>query len=121
MSTMLTALPTLRTIMLTFAGGIVLLLFLRNQCLGNGALFVGEDVHKINQPGDVEDFHVMLTQTVDRQGAVRFSSAGQQADNQGDAGAVDVIHIAEVEDNSLRLLKLGLSVSGVQRRFDFAV
>src|SRR5215218_2709041 len=51
--------------------------------LYDGALFVGEDAHKVRETRDVEDLHVMLAQVAGQQPLFRGARLGQQTHNQG--------------------------------------
>src|SRR5215211_2150798 len=85
-----------------------------HRSLYYGALFVGEDAHEVREARDVEDLHVMLAQVAGEQAPMRRARPGEQADDQGYPGRVDVVDPLEVEQDRLRLLGLGLRVRGVQ-------
>src|ERR671921_310344 len=91
------------------------------RSLYDGALFVGEDAHKVREARDVEDLHVVLAQVAGKQALVRSASLGEQAHDQGYAGRVDVVDRFEVEQYRLRVLGVGLRVGGVQGLFGEAV
>src|SRR5215203_7256725 len=69
------------------------------RSLLDGALFVGEDAHKVREARDVEDLHVMLAEVAGKQALVRSARPGQQSDDQGYTGRVDVIDLLEVEQD----------------------
>src|SRR3712207_4501290 len=131
--------PALLTFILTWASGISFLLVryislvpsysprrLRSEPLGDssstsghrspcyGALFVGEDAHKVREARDVEDLHVMLAQVAGEQTLARRAGLGEQADYQGYAGRVDVVDPLEVEQDRLGVLGVGLRVGRAQ-------
>src|SRR5918993_3293924 len=47
-----------------------------HRSLFDGALFVGEDAHKVREARDVEDLHVMLAQVAGEQALVRSARLG---------------------------------------------
>ncbi len=67
--------------------------------MGQGAHLIRKNTHEIDQPGDVEDLHIMFAQATGEQAAICFARSREQADNQSDACAVDVINIAKVEQD----------------------
>src|SRR5215218_930779 len=85
-----------------------------HRSLYYGALFVGEDAHEVREARDVEDLHVMLAQVAGEQAPMRRARPGEQAYDQGYPGRVDVVDPLEVEQDRIRVLGLGLRVSGVQ-------
>src|SRR5918992_3085982 len=85
-----------------------------HRSLFDGALFVGEDAHKVREARDVEDLHVMLAQVAGKQALVRSARLGEQAHDQGYAGRVDVIDPLEVEQDGPRVAALGLRVGVVE-------
>jgi hypothetical protein len=56
-----------------------------------------ENGHEVGDPGDLEDLLVMVGQSRSGDGLVRGAGAGEQGDDQGDAGRVDVEDVGEVE------------------------
>src|ERR671913_1219123 len=143
---MLALWPASLTFILTWASGISILLLRyisfiasyspRRECreplrgsspisglrsLLDSALFVGEDAHKVREARDLEDLHVMLAEVAGKQALVRSARLGQQAHDQGYTGRVDVIDPLEVEQDRLRILGVGLRVSGVERFLGEAV
>src|ERR671912_947055 len=92
-----------------------------HRSLFDGALFVGEDAHKVREARDLEDLHVMLAEIAGKQALVRSARLGQQSDDQGYAGGVDVIDPLEVEQDRLGVLGVGLCVGGVESLFSEAV
>ena len=99
---MLALWPALLTFILTWASGISILLVryicfissysprrlwsepLRgsssisgHRSLFDGALFVGEDAHKVREARDLEDLHVMLAQVAGKQALVRSALASR--------------------------------------------
>src|SRR5215211_6398164 len=85
-----------------------------HRSLYDGALFVGEDAHEVRQARDVEDLNVMLAQVAGEQALVRSARPGKQSDDQCYPGRVDVVYPLEVEQDGLRVVALGLRVSGVK-------
>ncbi len=67
--------------------------------MGQGAHLVRENIHEIDQPGDVEDLHIMIAQAAGEQAAICFARPCEQADYQSNACAVDIINIAKVEQD----------------------
>ena len=61
-----------------------------------------DDVHEVRQAGDPEDLAVVRRQADGPDAATVAPGVGQQADDQRDAGAVDVADIAEVEGQPCR-------------------
>src|SRR5919107_4536575 len=92
-----------------------------HRSLYYGALFVGEDAHEVREARDVEDLHVMLAQVAGKQALMRSARPGEQADDQGYTGRVDVVDLLEVEQDRVRLLGIGLRVGRVQSLFGEAV
>src|SRR5215217_486639 len=76
-----------------------------HRSLYEGALFVGEDAHEVREARDVEDLHVVLAQVAGKQALVRSARLGEQADDQGYTGRVDVVDALEVEQDRLRVLR----------------
>src|SRR5918997_5734927 len=145
-SMMLAFSPALLTFILTWASGISILLVryislipsysprrlwsepLRDssstsghRSLLDGALFIGEDAHEVREARDVEDLHVVLAQVAGEQALMRSARPGEQADDQGYTGRVDVVDPLEVEQDRLRVLGVGLRVGLVQGLFGEAV
>src|SRR5918992_4486366 len=91
------------------------------RSLLDGALFVGEDAHKVREARDLEDLHVMLAQVAGKQALVRSARLGKQAHDQGYTGRIDVIDPLEVEQDRLGTLGVGLRIGRVQCLFGEAV
>src|SRR5579884_2330583 len=68
--------------------------------------FVVEDGHEVRQPRDPEDLAVVIGQATGLHLASRLPGFGQQADDEGDAGRVDVVDAAEVQDQHRRVARL---------------
>src|SRR5579863_7231454 len=71
--------------------------------LADGAVEVGEELDEVRQPGDVEDLAVVRGQPAGDDLAAFGPGAGQHADDQRDAGGVDVIHRGEVEHHGAQV------------------
>src|SRR5579863_4405499 len=65
--------------------------------LADGAVEIGKELDEVRQPGDVEDFAVVRGQPAGDDLAAFGPSPGQHADDQRDAGGVDVVHRGEVQ------------------------
>src|SRR5258708_22128508 len=120
MSMMLVRAVTGRTVMVTLACG----MFTPPSLVGadggsncQGARFIRENAHKVGQACNVEDLHVVLAEAAGEQATVRSTRSGEQADNQCDAGAIDVVHVGEVEQDGLGTFPLGIGVGSVQHVF----
>src|SRR5205085_2062689 len=61
-----------------------------------------------------KDFYIMCTQSTSQESTMRFAGAGQQIDYEGDACTIDVLHIAEIEENDIRLTTLGFVIGIVE-------
>src|SRR5215203_728466 len=85
-----------------------------HRSLYNGALLVGEDAHEVREACYVKDLHVMLAQVAGEQALVGRARLGEQADDQGYPGRVDVVDPLEVEQDRLRVHGIGFRVCGVQ-------
>jgi len=72
------------------------------------------DAHKIGQARDLEDLDVMVAQAASDKATLRCTRFPKQADDQRNAGAVDIIHRAEVEHDELRVVAFGIGVGAVQ-------
>src|SRR5258707_15107735 len=100
MSMMLVRAVTGRTVMATLACGMLTPPSLVGADGGSacqGARFIRENTHKVGEARNVEDLHVVLTEATGEQPAVRGTRPCEQADDQCDAGAVDVVHAGKVE------------------------
>src|SRR5579872_57371 len=120
MSMMLVRVVTGRTLIITLACGMSFLLqSIPGGCSvgGQGAGFVREHVHEVSEARNVEDLHVVLAEATGEQAPVRLARPREQADDQGDASAVDVVNVGKVEQDGVWRLALGLGVGGVQRLF----
>src|SRR6185369_17174370 len=58
-----------------------------------GGTFVRIHIHIIDKSRNVEDLDIVGTQTARNDAAVMLACPRQQADDQRDAGTVDIIHI----------------------------
>src|SRR5215210_2315057 len=87
----------------------------------HGAVLVGVDGQEVGQAGDLEDLAVVRGQAVGADLDAGGAAAGQQPDDQRDAGGVDVARALEVEDDGVGALAGGLLPGGVQRRLGAAV
>src|SRR5215203_6770123 len=63
----------------------------------------------------------MLAKIAGKQALMRSARLGEQADDQGYTGGVDVIDLLEVEQDRLRVLGVGLRVSSVEHFLGEAV
>src|SRR5688572_10413775 len=68
----------------------------------DGAVFVVGDGHEVDEPGDLEDPAIVLGEPEGPYADVVLACLRQQADDQGDAGAVDVVDVLEVEGDVLQ-------------------
>src|SRR5829696_10133187 len=64
--------------------------------------------------GDVKDLDVVVAKAVGQKATLRGTRLRKQAPNQDEPGRVDVVHLLEVEEDSLRVFGLCLRVGGVQ-------
>src|SRR5687768_12715106 len=64
---------------------------------GDRAVLVGVDPHEVAQAGDGEDLAVVLAEPEGAHRPVLLAGLGQQPDDQGDTGRVDVVDVGEVE------------------------
>src|SRR5580658_26418 len=92
----------------------------RSGELADGVVEVGKELDEVRQPGDVEDLAVVRGQPAGDDLAAFGPGAGQDADNQRDAGGADVVHRREVEHYRTearvgadgRVIRVGQHVSG---------
>src|SRR5215207_1608069 len=110
MSITLTPSETARTSNVVAASGI-----LTPFRAANSTVLVVGDRHEVGQPRDLEDLAVVVRQPE----CLHFDPTGaglcQEPDDQGDAGAVDVVGAREVEDDRAGSTGRGLRVRLVQR------
>src|SRR5919106_6156188 len=92
---------TSRTSNLVAASGIVLSFF---------------DGHEIRQPRDLEDLAVVVRQAGGPHLHVSCAGLREQANDQGDARAVDVLDLGEVEHHGARVAARRLAVRALERR-----
>src|SRR5258708_24127325 len=100
MSMMLVRAVTGRTVMVTLACGMLTPPSLVGADGGSacqGARFIRENTHKVGEACNVEDLYVVLAEAAGEQTAVRPACPREQADNESDTCAVDVVHVGEVE------------------------
>ena len=69
---------------------------------GERSCLVRVNTHEIGEPRDTENLLVVLAETGSDQRHMRLARLGQDAHDEGDAGAVDVIDIGEVEQQPFR-------------------
>src|SRR5919202_5659379 len=135
MSTMLALSLTVRTFIVTSVCATVCLLLssrsparlrgsalcgrLRVRCrrAGQGACFVREHAHEVGQARDVENLDVMTAQAVDQQAAPNLACLCQQADDEGDAGRIHELHVAEIEQNGAGAAATRVRIGRVERVF----
>src|SRR6266566_5822213 len=65
--------------------------------LADGAVEIGKELDEVRQPGDVEDLAVVRGQAAGDNLPAFGPRPGEHADDQRDAGGVDVVHRGEVE------------------------
>src|SRR5687767_9953360 len=81
---------------------------------GDRAVLVGVDPHEVAQAGDGEDLAVVLAEPEGAHRAVLLAGPGQEPDDQGDPGRVDVVDRGEVEHDRGRVVLDGPLVGGEQ-------
>ncbi len=74
------------------------------------ARLVRVNAHKVGQARNMEDLDVVLTESTGEQLLMDFACAGQQPHNQRNPGAVDVVHVAEIEQDDVGSLALGFCI-----------
>src|SRR4029077_15226156 len=75
--------------------------------LADGAVEIGKELDEVRQPGDVEDLAVMRGQAAGDNLPAFGPGPGEHADNQRDAGRVDVVHCGKVEHHSVVVFRAG--------------
>src|SRR5690349_11727166 len=78
-----------------------------------GAVLVVGDGHEVREPGDLENPPVVLREAEGPHLDPALAGTGQQAHDQGDPCAVDVVDVAEVQGDLARG-EDGVLVAGVQ-------
>src|SRR5215469_14029966 len=76
--------------------------------LADGAVEIGKELDEVRQPGDVEDLAVMRGQAAGDDLPAFGPRLGEHADDQRDAGGVDVVHLGEVEHYRVVIFRAGL-------------
>src|SRR5205807_9071959 len=57
------------------------------------------------------------TQAIEQKAALKLTRPSQQADNKANACTIDILHIAEIEQDAARLLSLIFIIGGIQHTF----
>src|SRR5579875_2102568 len=81
------------------------------------ARLIREHAYKIAQACDLEDLLIMVAQAARGESTVGLTSAFQQANNQRDPGAIDIVHLAEIQQDHLWLLTHCFIIRRVQHIF----
>src|SRR5579859_620409 len=74
----------------------------RSGELADGAVEIGKELDEVRQPGDVEDLAVVRGQPARDDLPAFGPGPGEDADDERDAGGVDVVHRGEVEHDGAR-------------------
>src|SRR5438552_10705246 len=69
--------------------------------LADGAVEIGKELDEVRQPGDDEDLPVVRGQAAGDNLPAFGPGPGEHADDQRDAGGVDVVHRGEVEHHGV--------------------
>src|SRR5437588_8605499 len=111
--------PTRRTSIViagTSIAGVLPLMFLlalatgsggRMGELADGAVEIGKELDEVRQPGDVEDLAVVRGQATGNNLPAFGPRPGEHADDQRDAGGVDVVDRGEVEHHGFLVFRAG--------------
>src|ERR1700755_3408325 len=75
--------------------------------LADGAVEIGKELDEVRQPGDVEDLAVMRGQAAGDNLPAFGPGPGEHADDQCDAGRVDVVHRGKVEHHGVVVFRAG--------------
>ncbi len=59
----------------------------------------------------------MVAQATGQQAVLGLARPSQQADNEGNTRTIDILHIAEIEQDAARLLALSFIIGGIQHTF----
>src|SRR3972149_9204661 len=102
MSTMLVAAPASRTSMVTIACGIPLPPCRSQGHVADGGRLVREDLHEVGKPGDLEDLAVVVGQATRGDRPLVLPGLREDPHDQRDAGRVDVVDVAEVQQDRSR-------------------
>src|SRR5437016_83299 len=79
--------------------------------------FIGENAHEICQAGDLKYLYIMVAQAAGQQAVLGLACPCQQTDNKGNARTIDILHIAEIEQDGTRFLALSFIIGGIQYTF----
>src|SRR2546430_11764226 len=61
--------------------------------------------------------YVMVAEATGQQAPLGLARKSQQADNEGNARTIDILYIAEIEQDADRLLALSFIIGGIQHTF----
>src|ERR687895_1044919 len=86
-----------------------------NVVAASGMVLFLLDGHEIRQPRDLEDLAVVVRQAGGPYLHVSCARLREQADDQRDARAVDVLDLREVERYGARIAARGLAVGALER------
>src|SRR2546429_1508503 len=75
--------------------------------LADGAVEIGKELDEVRQPGDVEDLAVVRGQAAGDDLPAFGPRPGEHADDQRDAGGVDVVDRGEVENHGVMAFRAG--------------
>src|SRR5207248_7683954 len=79
--------------------------------------FVGEYAHEIDEARNIKNLHVIVAQAIGQQAALGLARPSKQADNEGNTRTIDILHIAEIEQDAARLRTLSFIIGSIQHTF----